>query len=98
MIWINFPDLYGAKESAHYAWEQPEQTLEPIHKFMKNGLCVEDPFKITLVDFYRLPQYPVHNDRKVKINRSIIIKLTNSSDKCRMNLCRFKKFKALPPG
>ena len=47
---------------------------------MKCGLQIKDPSAIMLADYHRLPQHPVLKNG-IKINRPIIIKLTNSNDK-----------------
>ena len=43
--------------------------------FMKRGLQIKDPSAIMLADYHRLPQHPVLKNG-IKVNRSIIIKLT----------------------
>ena len=47
---------------------------------MKEGLNIANPSQITLADYHRLPQQPTYKN-KVKINRPIVIKVTNASDK-----------------
>ena len=47
---------------------------------MKCGLQIKDPSAIMLADYHRLPQHPVLKNG-IKVNRPIIIKLTNSNDK-----------------
>ena len=47
---------------------------------MKRGLQIKDPSAIMLADYHRLPQHPVLKNG-IKVNRPIIIKLTNSNDK-----------------
>ena len=50
---------------------------------MKDGLRIEDPLKLPLLTFIDCLN-SLCNDRKVKTNGHIIIKLTNFSDKCRI--------------
>ena len=47
---------------------------------MKRSLQIKDPSAIMLADYHRLPQHPVLKNG-IKVNRLIIIKLTNSNDK-----------------
>ena len=47
---------------------------------MKRGLQIKDLSAIMLADYHRLPQHPVLKNG-IKVNRPIIIKLTNSNDK-----------------
>ena len=47
---------------------------------MKEGLKIEDPSKIAMADCHRLTQRIILKN-KVRVNRPIIIKLTNADDK-----------------
>ena len=87
--------IHGIPENQESAWETPVQTLDHIQKFLTDGLKISDPSSIPLVDYHRLPQKPVYkNDHK--INRPIIIKVTNASDKRRIfnNLTKLKSYNA----
>ena len=47
---------------------------------MRDGLNIFNPSNIAFSDYHKLPQQPARKDG-VKINRPIIIKLTNAADK-----------------
>ena len=51
-----------------------------LKKFLKDGLQIENPDQISIIDVHRLPQYPLFKN-KVKINRPIIFKLAGNNDK-----------------
>ena len=72
--------FHGLDEEVNSVWETRNETLKILHQFMRDGLNITDPSNIALADFHRLPQLPVKKDG-VKINRPIIIKLTNAADK-----------------
>ena len=72
--------FHGLDEEVNSVWETRIETLEILHQFMRDGLNITDPSNIALADFHRLPQQPVMKDG-VKVNRPIIIKLTNAADK-----------------
>ena len=68
------------EETDTSVWEKRETTLQLVLDFMKRGLQIKDPSAIMLADYHRLPQHPVLKNG-IKVNRPIIIKLTNSNDK-----------------
>ena len=70
--------MRGIDES--YAWETREQTKHLVEDFMKEGLKIEDPSKIAMTDCHRLTQRIILKN-KMRVNRHIIIKLTNADDK-----------------
>ena len=72
--------FHGLEENSNSAWETRDETLKILQNFMKEGLNIANPSQITLADYHRLPQQPTYKN-KVKINRPIIIKVTNVSDK-----------------
>ena len=84
---------YGLPEDPQNVWETPLQTLAHIHKFMKEALLITDPTMINLADYHRLPQRPIYKE-KLRVDRPIIIKLTNGADKRRIfaNLKYLKTF------
>ena len=46
--------IHGLPEISSYVWEKPTETLEYVHKFMKDGLLISDPksFSLrTIIDF-----------------------------------------------
>ena len=45
-----FPAIFGKK---------PIETLEHVHKFIKDGLLISDPKSLPFADYYRLLQQPV---------------------------------------
>ena len=47
---------------------------------MKEALLITDLTMITLADYHRLPQRPIYKE-KLRVDRTIIIKLTNAADK-----------------
>ena len=72
--------INGIEETDTSVWEKRETTLQLVQDFMKRGLQIKDPSVIMLADYHRLPQNLVLKNG-IKINRPIIIKLTNSNDK-----------------
>ena len=69
--------INGIEETDTSVWEKRETTLQLVQDFMKRGLQIKD---IMLADCHRLPQHPLLKNG-MKVNRPIIIKLTNSNDK-----------------
>ena len=72
--------IHDIDENFRYAWETRLQTKHLVEDFMKEGLKIEDPSKIAMADCHRLPQRIIPKN-KVRVNRPIIIKLTNADDK-----------------
>ena len=72
--------INGIEETDTSVWEKRETTLQLVQDFMKRGLQIKDPSAIMLADYNRLPQHAVLKNG-IKVNRPIIIKLTNSNDK-----------------
>ena len=72
--------IHGIDENLCYAWETREQTKHLVEDFMKEGLKIEDPSKIAMADCHRFPQKIILKN-KVRVNRPIIILLTNADDK-----------------
>ena len=62
------------------AWETRQETLKIIHQFMRKGLKIENPSRFEFADYHRLPQRPLYKNRQ-KVDRPVIIKLTNAADK-----------------
>ena len=62
------------------AWETRNTTNIIFKKFLSEGLKIENPEDLPLVDIHRLPQHPIYRN-KVKVNRPIVIKLYNNEDK-----------------
>ena len=75
--------IHGKPEIRESAWEAPTQTLGHIHNFMEDGFKISDPMTIQLADYHRLPQTPVYKNGN-RVNRPIILKLTNAADKRRI--------------
>ena len=46
--------IHGITEATG-AWQTPLQTLAHIHRFIKEGLLIEDPLAIALADYHKLP-------------------------------------------
>ena len=72
--------IHGIPEDPKNPWESRDSTVKLFHKFLIDGLKVEDFNELPLVDIHRLPQRPIYSD-KGRVNRPIIIKLYNSDDK-----------------
>ena len=72
--------INGIEETDTSVWEKRKTTLQLVQNFMKRGLQIKDPSATMLADYHRLPQHPVLKNG-IKVNRTIIIKLTNSNDK-----------------
>ena len=72
--------INGIEETDKSVWEKRETTLQLVQDFMKRGLQIKDPSAVMLSNYHCLPQHPVLKNG-IKVNRSIIIKLTNSNDK-----------------
>ena len=56
--------IHGLPENFTSAWETRETTKSVIYQFMRDGLKIEDPEKISMADYHRLPQRPIFNARK----------------------------------
>jgi len=78
--------FHGLEESNTNAWETREETQKILYKFLQNGLKIQNPSTIVMADFHRLPQQPIYKQR-TKINRPVIVKLTNAADKHRIFSC-----------
>ena len=64
-------------------WEKREDTILKCKNLLKNGLKIDDPDDIELVDIHRLPQHSLMKNGKRK-TRPIVIKLVNVQDKSRI--------------
>ena len=51
--------IHGMKENSDSPWEKHEKSLDKFHDFLKNGLQIENPDAVEVVDIHRLPQHPV---------------------------------------
>ena len=60
--------------------EKVEETQQIVRKFMQDGLPIENPSCMALVDCHRLPQRLVFQNRE-KVIRPIIIQLSNAMNK-----------------
>ena len=72
--------IHGLEEDHSSAWETCQETLKTIHKFMREGLCIENPSRFVFADYHRLPQRPAYKNRQ-KVDQPVIIKLTSAADK-----------------
>ena len=61
-------------------WETKETTEKMVYNFLNEALGIDNPKTIKFADVHCLPQHPVYRAGK-KMNRPVIIKLTNSFDK-----------------
>ena len=84
--------IHGVEETEGSIWEKKSETQIKLNEFLKDGLKI-DPITLPLADMHRLPQRPVIVRGK-RINRPIIIKLTNAFDKNRIlnNLKNLKTY------
>ena len=60
--------------------EKREESLTLFHDFMRDGLNIDDPTSIAVVDAHRLPQRPKYN-KGTRICRPLIAKLATISDR-----------------
>ena len=72
--------IHGLPENFTSTWETRETTKSVIYHFMRDGWKIEDPEKIIMADYHRLPQRPIFNARK-RICSPVIIKFINAADK-----------------
>ena len=72
--------IHGLEENTSSAWETKETTEKMVYNFLNEALGIDNPKTIKFADVHRLPQHPVYRAGK-KMNRPVIIKLTNSFDK-----------------
>ena len=72
--------IHGIKENSDSPWKKHEESLDKFHDFLKNGLQIEDPDAVEVVDIHRLPQHPVQRFGR-NVVRPIIVKLLTMQDK-----------------
>ena len=72
--------IHGLKEQDSNVWQSREKTEKTVHKFFHNALNIKNSENIKFSDIHRMPKQSVLKNGK-KIQRSIIIKLTNLFDK-----------------
>ena len=58
--WLNVL-IHGVKEDI---WEKREDTILKFNNLLKNGLKIDDPDGIDLVNVHRLPQHPLMKNGK----------------------------------
>ena len=71
--------VHGLRETES-PWEKREDSLSLFRDFVKDGLKIDDPTSIAVVDAHRLPQRPIFKNGK-RICRPLIVKLSTISDK-----------------
>ena len=71
--------VHGIRE-AKSPREKREESRALFQKFMKDGLQIEDPGAITIVDVHRIPQRPKFDGGK-RVCRPLIVKLNTILDK-----------------
>ena len=86
--------VHSLLEISSNVWEKPTETLEHVHKFIKDDLLISNPKSLPLVNYYRLPQQPIFKFGRKTI-RPIIIVLTNAADKQKIfgNLKNLKSYR-----
>ena len=72
--------IHGLKEHNSSVWETRENQSNSASTFFHNALSIKNSENIKFADIHRMPQHPVQKNGK-KIQRPIIIKLTNLFDK-----------------
>ena len=72
--------IHGLKEQNSNVWETRERTEKTVREFFHNALNIKNSENIKFADIHRMPKQPVLKNRK-KIQRPIIVKLTNLFDK-----------------
>ena len=72
--------LVPGLQEAESPWEKREDSLALFHDFMRDGLKIDQPTSIAVVDAHRLPQRPTYHNGK-RICRPIIVKLATMLDK-----------------
>ena len=73
--------IHGIPESSENVWETRQQTEKLFRKFVAEGLQIQDSNSIKLADIHRLPQHPIYDSDKRKINRPIIVKFMDIFNK-----------------
>ena len=71
--------IHVIEEDNNSVWESHKQTTERFENFLEDALKM-NPDNIEVVDIHRLPQQPIF-EKGIKVNRAIIVKLTNAIDK-----------------
>ena len=72
--------IHGLEENTRCTGETKETTEKMVYNFLNEALGIDNLKTIKFADVHRLPQHPVYRAGK-KMNRPVIIKLTNSFDK-----------------
>ena len=72
--------IHGIKENSDSPWEKHQESWDKYHDFLKNGLHMEDPDAVEVVDIHRLPQHPVQRFGR-NVVRPIIVNLLTMQDK-----------------
>ena len=78
--------VHRLPERMDSAWETREETIQVFNEFMIEGLRIQDPSDVKIVDIHRLPQHPVFKNG-IKQTRPVIIKLNSLFDKKTTFLC-----------
>ena len=72
--------IHGLKEQDSNVWETREKTEKTVREFFHNALNIKNSDNKKFADIHRMPKQPVLKNGK-KIQRPIIVKLTNLFDK-----------------
>ena len=75
--------IHGTKENSDSPWEKHKESLDKFHNFLKNGLQIEDPDAVEVVDIHTLPQHLVERFGR-NVVRPTIVKLLTTQDKTLM--------------
>ena len=86
--------IHGINENPSNEWETCDQTKRLFQNFLDEGLRIADPNLTAIADVHRLPQYPIFDKDRRKINRPIIVKFLNIFDKYKFttNLKNLKSY------
>ena len=72
--------IHGIVKDQKNLWENRDTTVKLFKKILTDGLKIDDPNELPLVDIHRLPQRLLYNE-KGRVNCLIIIRLYNYDDK-----------------
>ena len=75
--------MHGLREPES-PWEKREESLTLFHDFVGDGLNIDDPTSIAVVDAHCLLQRPKYN-KGTRICRPLIVKLATISDKIKFS-------------
>ena len=63
--------IHGIVEDQENPWENRDTTVKLLNNFLTDGLKIDDPDELPLVDIHRLPQRPLYNEKGRVTARSL---------------------------